>query len=121
MPGATIILRIAVFGTFFGHGMVALGGNPRWLPYLEIWGFNMDQAFTVMKIIGSIDLLVAMITLIRPSRYVLLYAIVWAFLTALVRPIAGESWWTFIERAANWAAPAALYTLLYLKNDLHSG
>ena len=36
---ATLILRIGVFGTFLGHGLVALQGNPAWIPYLTTVGF----------------------------------------------------------------------------------
>ena len=114
MKAAIILLRIAVFGTFLGHGILAFMIQPSWLKYLQFWGFNEAQALTIMPIIGVVDILVAVVTLWRPYKYVLIYAMVWAFLTALMRPLAGESWLQFVERAANWAAPAALYALLYI-------
>jgi hypothetical protein len=116
MTLTTWILRIAVFGTFAGHGTIALMGNEHWLPYLEIVGIEGSLAYQVMFVIGVIDLLVAFSTIVRPSKYVLIYASVWAFTAALARPLSGESWLGFVERAANWAAPLALYTLLYLKS-----
>ncbi len=112
MKTATILLRIGVFGTFLGHGILAVMVNPSWIPYLEFWGFRLDMITVLMPIIGIIDILVAIITLLRPSQYVLIYAATWAFLTALVRPVTGQSWILFIERTANWAAPLALYFLL---------
>ncbi|MDH3711482.1 MAG: hypothetical protein OER04_16430 [Cyclobacteriaceae bacterium] len=115
MKFAIILLRIGVFGTFLGHGILALLVNPHWIKYLEFWGFSENQAETLMPIIGIVDILVALTVLIRPIRYILLYAAIWGLLTALMRPLVGESWLQFVERAANWAAPAGLYALLYLK------
>ena len=62
-----------------------------------------------MTLIGIIDLLIAVISLMKPMKPVLLYAAFWAFATALMRPIAGGYILDFIERFANWAAPLALY------------
>jgi len=59
-----------------------------------------------------VDILVALVVLIKPNKYVLFYAIFWAFATALIRPISGEPFLEFIERSANWAAPLALLLLL---------
>ena len=111
---ATWALRIGVFGTFCGHGTLALMGNARWLPYLGIVGIEGDMAFKVMFVIGIIDWVVAVVTLIKPSKYVLIYAAIWAFSAALVRPLVGESWLAFVERAANWAAPLALYAIQFV-------
>ena len=116
MQAVCWILRIAVFGTFIGHGIVALLGNENWLPYLDLVGIQGSFAIQVMFAIGVVDILVAFSTLIKPSKYVLIYAFTWAFCTALARPLSGESWLVFVERAANWAAPLALYALLYWKS-----
>ena len=59
----------------------------------------------------GVDLLVAFIVLARPIRIALLWAAVWGFWTALLRPIAGEPVWDFVERWANWGAPLALLML----------
>ncbi len=107
------ILRIGVFGTFTGHGILALMKNATWLPYLDLVGIQGPVALQVMFTIGVVDLLVAIIILVKPSKFVLIYAFTWAFCTALIRPLSGEAWLEFVERAANWAAPLALYALLY--------
>jgi hypothetical protein len=106
------VLRIGVFGTFLGHGIFAFLSNPDWVSYLTIVGFSTEWAMRIMPVIGTIDILVAIVTLFKPLKPVLIYAVIWAFLTALVRPVAGESILTFIERAANWAAPLALYFVI---------
>ena len=68
-------------------------------------------AAQLLFLIGLSDLLVALIVLVRPVRIVLLWAALWGFWTALVRPIVGEPVWDFIERWANWGAPLALLLL----------
>ena len=102
-------LRIGVFGTFLGHGIFALQHKPAWLHFLTFWGISTESSWTMMTAIGVIDVFIAGITLLRPNRAVLLYAACWAFATALMRPVAGGFFLDFVERAANWAAPLALY------------
>ena len=106
------ILRIAVFGTFLGHGVFALLGKQSWIPYFTSVGISESTAIILLPLIGIMDILVAIFALVRPVRAVLIWATSWAFLTALIRPIAGESVWDFVERTANWTAPLAL---LYLR------
>jgi len=120
MTYALWILRIGVFGTFLGHGVFAIMKNPGWFPFLEFWGFSEQQINVLMPAIGVVDIGVALSALFKPNKYVLLYAVTWAFLTALMRPITGGSWWDFVERAANWATPLALYFLYYrLESDAY--
>lgn len=110
------ILRVGVFGTFLGHGFIAASINPKWVVYLNSIGFTDELALKIMPVIGVIDIIVAILILVKPMKPVVLYAFVWALLTALIRPISGESFLEFIERSANWAAPLALYFLIYKKN-----
>ena len=109
------ILRVAVSMTFFGHGIFAILGNPNWIKYLEFVGFSIETAEKVILMIGVLDVLVAIIILIKPYKYLVLWAFLWTFSTALVRPLAGESIWQFVERASNWAVPLALFCLIHIK------
>ena len=111
------LLRLAVFLTFLGHGLVAINGNAKWLKYLETVGFSLEQAEQLIPIIGIIDILVAFTILIKPVKYVVLWAVIWAFSAALIRPISGESILAFVERGSNWIAPLALYFLLLNKSQ----
>ena len=106
------ILRIGVFGTFLGHGVFALLGKQSWIPYFTSIGISESTAIILLPLIGIMDILVAIFTLVKPIRIVLIWATLWAFATALIRPISGEPIWDFVERTANWAAPLAL---LYLR------
>ena len=103
------ILRIAVAGEFVGHGAFALQEKAQWVGWIQ--KFTATDAHTagqLLFLIGLFDMAVALIVLVKPIRVVLLWTIFWAFWTALVRPLVGESFWDFIERWANWGAPLAL-------------
>src|SRR3990167_10942195 len=106
------ILRIAVAGEFIGHGVFGLQTKQSWIPYLTSVGISADTAVTLLPLIGALDIVLAILILIKPVRIVLLWMTFWAFATALIRPIAGEPIWDFIERFANIGAPLAL---LYLR------
>ncbi|NND34814.1 MAG: hypothetical protein HKN76_19670 [Saprospiraceae bacterium] len=112
------ILRLGVFGTFLGHGIFALMHKPAWLHFITFWGIPEEVAWKMMTAIGVIDLLIALITIVRPIGIVLLYATCWAFAAALMRPVSGGYFLDFIERSANWAAPLALYFWMqYMKQN----
>lgn len=107
------ILRVGVAGEFFGHSMFALSGKTAWIDWLiKLFGVEPGTAIMILTLIGIVDIAVATIVLVRPVKLVLLWAAFWGFCTALVRPIVGESFWDFIERWANWAAPLALLMML---------
>jgi hypothetical protein len=109
-----LVLRIGVFGVFLGHGIFALEGKQRFIEMTQsIVPVDATTATSLLFAVGIIDILVAFSVLLRPQKYVLVYATVWAFMTALARITAGDPVWDFVERAANWAVPLAL--LLYIQ------
>jgi|SRR3989344_3959438 len=107
------ILRIALFGEFLGHGIFAMQLKQSFLDMIiSVLGVSLASAKTILLIIGSIDILIALLALIYPFRLMLLYASVWGFATGLARPLAGDPIWDFVERWANVGVPLAL---LYIK------
>lgn len=103
------ILRIGLFGEFFGHGIFAWQAKPRFIEMLTaMTGIAGDAAATLIRVIGVSDILIALFALVRPIRIVLIFAALWALGTAIARPIAGDPIWDFVERWANWAVPLAL-------------
>ena len=109
------ILRIAVAGEFLGHGVFALQGRQAWIDWFSIFGISdVSIAAQILFFIGLTDVLLAVLILIRPVRLALLWMAFWGFWTALMRPIAGDSIFEFVERWANWGAPLALLLLVGL-------
>lgn len=107
------ILRIAIFGEFLGHGVFAIQGKKTWIDWThQLTGLDSGTAGTLVMIVGLVDVLIALSVLIKPMRPVLLWAAIWGFWTALLRPLVGEPIWDFVERWANWGSPLALYYLL---------
>ena len=114
-------LRIGVAGEFLGHGVLALQGKADWIGWFANFGISdVNTATTLLILVGIMDVIVALVVLIKPINIVLLWAVFWGFWTALVRPIIGQPIWDFIERFANWGAPLALYFLLKMKEDQRS-
>ncbi|KKR60819.1 hypothetical protein A2643_03430 [Candidatus Nomurabacteria bacterium RIFCSPHIGHO2_01_FULL_39_220] len=113
------LLRIGVAGEFAGHGLLAIGHKADWIKWIsQMANVDTGVATTMLTVIGILDVIVAIIVLIKPVKPVLLWAALWGFWTALVRPLVGNTadifslsspWLDFIERFANWAAPLALY------------
>lgn len=117
IPTIEIIARIGVFGTFLGHGIYAIGINQKWIPLITAFGFSESQAIFLMPLIGMLDIIVAISILIFPIKPVVYWAVFWALLTALSRPISGESVLDFFERFSNWSLPLILLiTKYYSKN-----
>ena len=112
------ILRVAVAGEFIGHGFFALQGRKAWVDWFSIFGISDAQTATkLLLLIGLTDIILGGLILIKPVRLVLLWMVFWGFWTALMRPIAGDSIFEFVERWANWGAPLALLFLLRWPRD----
>src|SRR5262252_3710694 len=102
------MLRIACAAEFIGHGAFGIITKADWVPYFGVVGIPPELAWKLMPVIGTVDITLGLLVgLVRPLRIVLLYMAIWGFLTATVRPLAGESIWEFIERVPNWAIPLA--------------
>ena len=104
------LLRIGVAGEFAGHGAFALQGKADWIKWTQqLSGMDASMATTFIFVVGVVDVLLAILILVKPIRPLLLWMAFWGFWTALVRPLVGLPIWDFIERWANWAAPLALF------------
>src|SRR3989338_3043208 len=102
-------LRISIAGEFIGHGVFAVQGKKDWIGWFSNFGINdPEMAKSLLLYIGSLDIAIALIILFKPLRIALLWAVVWGFWTALLRPIVGMPIADFVERSANWGAPLAL-------------
>ena len=105
------IFRLAVAAEFIGHGAFGIRTKAAWLPYFAVAGIAEAWAWSLMPVIGAIDIALGVLALLRPVRAVLLYMTFWGFLTACLRPLAGEGIWEYLERAGNFGVPGAFLVL----------
>ncbi len=105
------ILRIGTAACFIGHGALGVLRTEAWIPYFAVAGMGRERALALMPLVGTLDVAMGLLTLVRPIRAVVLYMAVWGLGTALLRPLAGEPVWEAVERAGNYGAPLALVLL----------
>ena len=108
---AFTVLRYGAALCFIGHGAFGFITKAAWLPYFGVVGIPEHFAWQLMPLIGAVDVLAGMAVLFAPRRLPVLYMIVWATLTALLRPAAGESIFEAVERAGNYGVPLAFLLL----------
>jgi hypothetical protein len=101
-------LRIAVAMCFIGHGAFGIITKPVWYNYFAVFGIGHDLAKSLMPIVGSMDIFLGILMIIFPIRIIPLWLIFWGAVTASLRPMSGEPFAEFIERAGNFGAPLAL-------------
>ena len=106
------LLRVACGLEFVGHGAFGIITKAAWVPYFELVGISERWAYRLMPVVGSVDIFMGFLVLLKPIRAALLYMAVWGLWTALLRPLAGEPVWETVERAPNYLVPLAL---LYLR------
>jgi hypothetical protein len=109
-----LVLRIAAAMCFIGHGAFGIITKAAWLPYFAVVGIGPDLGYFFMPIIGMVDILLGLSMLIRPTRAALAYMTFWAIWTALLRPLAGQGFPEFLERAGNYGVPLSLLLIAFL-------
>lgn len=109
------LLRVALAGTFIGHGAFALGGKEKWLTWImDFTGWDLALAAQALLLIGILDIIVGLIILVKPIRIVIIWAIIWTGWTAIMRimPFIGDPIWELMEKIIN---PFAAIALLYVR------
>ncbi len=104
-------LRIASAMCFIGHGSFGIITKQIWCNYFAVFGIGHNMAYTLMPWLGAIDVLIGISLLIYPVRIIVWWLVVWGIITALLRPLSGEPFAEFIERAGNFGTPLALLIL----------
>jgi hypothetical protein len=105
------ILRIASAMCFIGHGAFGIITKPIWCNYFAVFGIGHDMAYTLMPVVGTMDITMGLILLFYPIRVVPAWLVIWGIVTASLRPLSGEHFAELIERAGNFGAPLALLML----------
>lgn len=104
-------LRIAAAMCFVGHGAFGVLTKAAWLPFFAVAGIGPELGYALMPVIGLVDIALGVSVLVRPTRAALAYMAGWATLTALMRPLSGQGFPEFLERAGNYGVPLALLAL----------
>lgn len=106
------ILRIGVAGCFIGHGAFGVITKAAWVPYFAVAGIGESMAWPLMPMVGWMDIAIGVLALAWPCRALFVWAALWATWTALLRPLAGESVFEFLERAGNYGVPLAILAVI---------
>ena len=121
------ILRLGMAGCFIGHGAYGILTLPpfnlvkqSWVNYFAVVGIDRATAVSLMPLVGAFDVALGILTLIVPIRAVMAWLAFWGVWTALLRPLAGENSYEFIERAGNYGVPFALLYLSGFGTSLRS-
>lgn len=102
------LLRLGCALCFVGHGAWGVITKAGWLPFYGVFGIPADVAWKTMPLVGAVDITLGVIVLVFPFRALLAYLALWTVFTALLRPLAGQGWWEFLERGGNYGPPLAL-------------
>lgn len=106
------VLRITAACCFIGHGAWGVITKEGWLPFFRSQGIPDDIAWKLMPIIGALDIIMAILLLMKPRRIIIMWMLIWALWTAILRPISGTpGTWEFWERAGNFLPPLMLLIL----------
>lgn len=114
------VLRVGAALCFIGHGAFGFITKAAWIPYFGVVGIPERWAWSLMPLVGAIDVLAGMAVLFAPRALPLAYMVVWAFWTALLRPLAGESVFETLERAGNYGVPLAFLLLTAIPRSTRS-
>lgn len=105
------VLRVAVAMCFIGHGAFGIITKPVWCNYFAVVGIGPALAYQLMPLVGFLDIVMGVIMLVFPVRFVPAWLIGWGLITAAMRPLSGEPFAELIERAGNFGTPLALLLL----------
>ncbi len=104
-------LRIAAAMCFIGHGAFGIITKAIWCNYFAVFGIDKVHAYQLMPVLGTVDILLGLTLLFKPVDAIAVWLVIWGIVTAACRPLSGEPFAEFIERAGNYGAPLALLVL----------
>lgn len=96
---------------FIGHGVFGLITKQIWCNYFAVFGIGEHLAYQLMPVVGTVDIILGISLIIFPLRITVAWLVVWGLFTALLRPLSGEPFAEFIERAGNFGTPVVLLIL----------
>jgi hypothetical protein len=109
------LLRLIAGLMLIGHGGIgALLHKTGWTAHFGVLGIAPDtvRSLSLIAVVGWCEIALGVLILAWPARGLLLAVCAWKAGTELLRPLAGEPIWQFIERFGSYAAPLALVVIL---------
>ena len=95
-------LRIASAMCFVGHGAFGIITKPIWENYFGVFGIGHHLSLQLMPVVGIVDIILGLALLLYPVKAVFIWLVMWGLMTALLRPLSGEPFAEFVERAGNF-------------------
>lgn len=108
-----LILQIGAGICFIGHGMLAISGKIQFVALLQTFGFHEEGALTILKAIGALDVIIGLLLIVRPTKVILIWAVLWTMLTIAAWGIHGDSMMDLFRRITYTTTPLAMLILLY--------
>jgi len=102
------ILRTVCAMCLIGHGAFGIITKQIWCNYFGVFGIGEQMSYQLMPWVGMFDISMGILMIVYPMRIVAMWLVFWGFLTASLRPLSGEIFAEFLERAGNWGAPLLL-------------
>lgn len=75
-------------------------------------GLGLSNGIAFVRLVGTFEIVVALLVLVYPSRYLLIGIAAWKLFTESLYPIAGAPIFETIERAGSYAAPLGALVVL---------
>lgn len=121
-----LAIQFSIFLIFLAHGIGCFLKNELYIDY--ILGFFMDYTSVSMKqndaelllnIIGVVDVIAAILVLIKPFKYLLYWLIFWGFLTGLLRIMDASilNYVEFLIRVPHFGLPLALLLIRNFQDE----
>ena len=106
------VLRGLLAALLIGHGAFALSHlhDQEWTKYFGVLGIGPDTiiADRLLAVVGWLEVALGVAVLVKPFRGLVAFVLVWKLFTELLRPLAGENFFEFVERGGAYMAPIAL-------------
>jgi hypothetical protein len=105
------VLRVGTALLLIGHGGFGVAMHKQaWIGYLGELGVGAStvSSLNLVSVIGLFEIALGLAVLLKPANGLLIFVMAWKIGTELLRPMAGEPWWEFIERGGSYCAPLAL-------------
>ena len=103
------VLKIAVGLNMLFHGAWGVVGKEDWIPFFAFAAIGAESAEVLQRLVGVMDITLGLIVLFMPTRWAILWILIWTVWTASLRPLTGSAWWYFFERSGNYGPPLALF------------